>query len=253
MLPEGVHQVLHAYPDLAGLVRLLGELSEQSDAALEQELKEHVAARVFFLLLGEVASAPNYDLLETRLDRKLRLPRHQLAPIAEAVARALASLHAGSPTRKASLRDLPYPTRRQLLSRQGQRCGICGWLFSPPSATREPQHGSPTLDHRIPAKFGGERLENLWIACGLCNAIKGSTIHIGEHGRTWIGNHAYFDNRKVVAFWTLVRDRQCRVCGRTPTTVRLFVARAHKQGPYTVDNCVTQCEEHVDARDAIEY
>ena len=55
MLPDGVYQVMHAYPDLTGLVRLLSELSEQSETALERDIKEHVAARVFFLLLGEVA------------------------------------------------------------------------------------------------------------------------------------------------------------------------------------------------------
>ena len=60
---------------------------------------------------------------------------------------------------------------RQRVADQGRhRCGYC--------LTLESIAGQPMeLDHLTPQSLGGPtREENLWLACGLCNAYKGDRI-----------------------------------------------------------------------------
>ncbi len=61
--------------------------------------------------------------------------------------------------------------RARIRARAGKRCGYC----------RSPQHlvlGPLEIDHVVPSALGGsDDEENLWLACRMCNAFKGTQTH----------------------------------------------------------------------------
>ena len=61
--------------------------------------------------------------------------------------------------------------RARIRARAGERCGYC----------RSPQHlvlGPLEIDHVVPSALGGsDDEENLWLACRMCNAFKGTQTH----------------------------------------------------------------------------
>lgn len=249
-----VTEVLRQAPSLDELVKLLAELSGRAQDDVRHELAEHLGARVAFLLLGDVMDAPNYTTLEARLAKRSLKSATNLAPLAGHLAQAAALVEAASITKKVSLRDLPYPIRQRLVGLQNNRCGICGWAFGddvPP--WRSQDECAATLDHRVPFRLGGERVENLWILCALCNSIKESRVHVGEHGRVWLNNHVYYLGERPVAFWTLSRERRCCVCGAGPEATRLRVRRRNGSGAWVLDNCETICIGHAELGGAIDY
>jgi hypothetical protein len=255
MLPTAAREVLRLTPDIDGLLRLLSQVTGRPNDELAAELRTHLAARIAFLLLGEVEDAPNYNVILKRLTARLRISS-PLEPLTDAIARTLLSLDAAADVRRMGLLELPYPARQHLFQRQGHRCAVCGWKFADMSARRGTLlEGSPTLDHRIPYRVGGEHLENLWILCGLCNSIKEATIHVGEHGRVWSNNYIYFPRVRAVAFWTFVREGVCRShgCGAPPATARLYVERLRHRGAWILDNCTVRCELHVTPSESIDY
>ncbi len=249
-----VKEILRRSSSLDDLVTLLAELSGRSSAAVQDEIVAHLGARIAFLLLGEISDAPNYAAIESRVARRYRADLASVRDLAAQLAQTAAWVNAAEVSRKTSLRDLPYPLRQRLFISQGNRCGVCGWCFADsPSPWRILEECQATLDHRMPFRLGGDRLENLWILCGLCNAIKESKSHIGEHGRVWMNNHVYYDGQRPVAFWTMRRDLGCTRCGRGPEAVHLKVVRRNVTGAWVVDNCATVCGEHVEAGDPIDY
>src|SRR5262245_33440532 len=124
-----VAEVLREAPSLDQLLDLLQELSGRSAQELRQEITEHVAARVAFLLLGDALGTQNYLTLEARM--RTRLAPHVAAykAITKELAQTAAWIEAAHRDRKTSLRDLPYPVRQRLFKTQNNRCGVCGWSF----------------------------------------------------------------------------------------------------------------------------
>jgi len=256
MLPEVVEALLRLYPRQEDLVSTLAVLTGQDSSVTERELQEHLAARIAFLLIGETAGAQSFPAIATRLAQRLNVDPTRAHGFAEVLARAVVFLDAAEAGTPSGLRDLPYPQRRAMLLRQGGRCGICGWKFgSTDPSQRLPSDTSPTLDHRVPHRLGGDHDANLWILCGLCNTIKQAAIHIGEHGRVWTNNYVYGINPKRVAFWVLRRDRRCTFskCGLGPKEARLYIVKSWESGPWVVDNCVSVCSDHRHDHDALEY
>lgn len=256
MIPKAIDELIRIYPDLKDLIALLGNLTDRPTQDTELEIKQHLAARVFFLLLGEVANAPNFVVLEERIRSRLQLPQHKLTDLTDVMATTVTSVDSASIGRRSSLNDLPHPIRKTLFRNQGNRCAICGWNFLIKNLeSRTPVTAQPTLDHKIPHRIGGDRDDNLWILCGLCNSIKAENLHVGERGKVWIDNHIYMHRLQAVAFWTCMRDGQCKEpnCGKEPNTSRLFVVRRRNRGAWVLDNCETRCEEHVRKDNAIVY
>lgn len=256
MLPAGVVEVLRVKPQFRDLLALLGEMTGRRIEESMREIQEHVAARIFFLLLGDISDAPNFDIVSERIGRRLGMSASQSASLVEALVQALLSSGAAEIGRRRSVGDLPYGSRRQLYEQQGWRCSICGWDFRvAPTPDRTEAEAKATLDHVIPYRLGGDNLRNLAIVCGLCNSVKGASIHVGENGRVWIGNHVYSQSERGAAFWTFLRDRRCRrpACLRDATTTRLYAIRHDDRGPWTVDNLTTSCAEHRGTADAVRY
>lgn len=226
------------------LLELLAELSGRTLGDVTTEIDDHLASRIGFLLLGEIAGAENFETMLTRLRHRLNMSLSDATALAQELAETAASIEAASIRRKAGLRDLPYPMRQRLFAQQNSRCGVCGWKFADEVPTwRQPEECQATLDHRTPYRLGGERIENLWVLCGLCNLLKDSRVHVGEHGRLWINNHVYWEGQRAVAFWTLWRDRSCSVCDASASTTRLTV-RLRGAGAWVVDNCQAVCVAH---------
>jgi len=240
------------------LLELLGRLSDRPSEDVESEVREHLALRIAFILIAEAEGAPNFSLVEQRVRERLRgVPPENLRMLTRALALSMSQIDSWSDTPRAALMELPYPVRQRMLRAQGDRCALCGWPFADEATAgnRSEPECSPTLDHRIPYRIGGNTEENLWILCGRCNAIKEAALHIGEHGRIWTNNYLYLSRPRVVAFWTFTRDRQCRVpgCGAGPSQTRLFCARCSARGEVVVDNCRTLCEQHRDPDNGVEY
>ena len=62
---------------------------------------------------------------------------------------------------------IPVNIRRQVEKDARQRCGYC---LTPRSFTAKQLH----IEHIIPvAAGGGSEIDNLWLACDLCNSCKG--------------------------------------------------------------------------------
>jgi|SRR5262245_22663518 len=255
MLPTAARELLRLTSGIDGLLRILSQVTGRPVEELEAEVKSHLAARISFLLLGEVEDASNYNIILKRLTARLRISS-SLEPLTDAIANTLLCLGTAADVRRLSLLDLPYPARQQILQRQGRRCAICGWSFTESASHRKTSaEASPTLDHRIPYRVGGEHLDNLWILCGLCNSIKEATIHVGEHGRIWSNNYVYFPRLRAVAFWTFVREGQCRKegCAASAAVSRLYVERLRHRGAWILDNCIVYCEQHVTVSESIDY
>ncbi len=256
MLPSAVRTVLGIAPEIEDLLALLASLSGRPTGSLRQELKEHLASRVFFLLLAELGAAPNFSAIRNRLQTRLRFSQETLDELSTQLADAQASVEAYFTLTGAGIGDLPYTMRRTITQRQRGRCAICGWPFyASTTPERTDADARPTLDHEVPLKLGGDQAPNLRITCGLCNRLKSSAIHIGVHGNVWIDDFVYGDSPSRSAFWTLVRDGRCTraSCEVGPSSGRLFVVRQRNLGPWVPDNCLTLCENHVEVRDALPY
>jgi hypothetical protein len=66
---------------------------------------------------------------------------------------------------------IPQSLRDQVAAEAGYRCGYC---LTPQSFTAMPMH----IEHIIPVVEGGQStVENLWLACPLCNGYKGIQTH----------------------------------------------------------------------------
>jgi 5-methylcytosine-specific restriction endonuclease McrA len=247
-------ELLNRTSSLDELVDLLAELSGRTANALRLEMAEHLATRICFLLMGEAREFRNYSEMESKLSARFRVPVDQVEALAGELAKTMAWIAAADVCRKDGLRDLPYPIRRQLFTTQNNRCAICGWCFAdvaPP--WRHEKECEATLDHRVPFRLGGSRIENLWILCALCNALKGAHVHVGENGQVWSNNHVYYDGPRTVAFWTIRRDGKCRSCDALPKTARLRVRRKHAAGAWVADNCETVCSAHENEGGALDF
>jgi 5-methylcytosine-specific restriction endonuclease McrA len=65
---------------------------------------------------------------------------------------------------KVAHRTVSSETRRRILERDGEVCGICASIFGP-----------FVVDHRTPVARGGTHDDsNLWVLCEPCNGDKGS-------------------------------------------------------------------------------
>ena len=255
MVSAAVHEILKLGPSTAEMLGLLSQVSGRSLEELEGEIRIHLAARIMFLLLGDASGAANYELIAKRIERRLE-GVGELEPLTRAVARALALVDSSDARSRVGLQDLPYPVRRQLMVKQANRCAVCGWRFGADFDDQRTQgEGRPTLDHLVPFRLAGDELENLRVLCGLCNAVKEATLHVGEHGRIWTNNHVYFLRLRAVAFWSLVRDGSCRAlgCATGPRESRLFVERRGHRGAWVFDNCTVRCEKHMTAGELVEY
>jgi hypothetical protein len=255
LLPEAVRTIRQQSPKLDSLLALLASLTGQAVESLQDEVADHIAARIFFLLLEEARDSPGFDVLEERL--AARLPTElRSRNLSEAIAQA--SVNSGLPAAilSSGLRRLPYPIRERISRDQGNRCAVCGIAFQADvPAGRTASECEPSLDHAVPLKLGGDQAANLRITCTLCNSIKGASIHVGENGRVWIGNSVYVSYSRTVAFWTLARDKRCTAAGCTagPGMVRLFAVRAGGRAAVTLDNCIARCERHLSGQHVIQY
>lgn len=261
MLPEPAKCLLESSAGIADLVGLLSRLSGRSTDETVTELREHLASRIFFLLLSDIATASSYTTIERRVSSRLEGTTHDPKRVSTLLAETLGRIEASSVARRSSLGDLPYPTRRSLFDRQNNRCAVCGWSFStfPLPSHRSSTEAEATLDHIIPFRLGGDRRENLGVLCGLCNSIKNAAIHVGERGRVWIDNFIYgqtrVNYRRSVAFWTLARDKVCRwdSCNNGAFDGQLFAVRRDNTGGWVLDNCVTCCSLHLGEFEALDY
>ena len=159
--------------------------------------------------------------------------------------------------RRSSLLDLPYYQRKRLFEQQGSRCAVCGWPFDSQTLEHRTRgEAQPVLDGtRQPHRIGGDRATNLWILCGLCNAIKRESVHVGENGRVWIDNTVYPPRQRAIAFWAMWRAGRCehRQCGRFPKVSKLFAVRLREWGVWNLDTCSVRCDVHVERCDVIRY
>jgi 5-methylcytosine-specific restriction endonuclease McrA len=255
-LPLPTQEVLRLWAGTEELLEVLSRLSGRSVEELESELREHLAVRISFLLLGEARGASNYFVLEKRVRDRLTLEGTEVKRLAGALALSASQVDAWNEEPRTALTELPYPVRQRMLRRQGARCAICGFRFGKENTGRRSTLESmPTLDHRVPYRVGGNAERNLWILCGLCNRIKEAAVHVGEHGRVWSNNFVYFSRSRVVAFWTFVRDKGCRStgCEKGPGSSRMFCRRRSLKCEVVVDNCMTLCEEHQKLDDIVDY
>lgn len=253
MLTLATKEVLELHPTVDGLIGLLSDLGAQSVDETVAELKEHLALRLVFLLLSETEGAPNYHVLSSRIERRLGA---RGTAVARAVAGIRAHMQAANVTLRSGLEDLSHTFRQSLFTKQGHRCGVCGWHFGEANHPgRIDTLAVPTLDHRVPYRLGGDQTSNIWILCHLCNVIKHARLHVGEHGPIWTNNYVYWPRQQAVAFWVLMRDRRCKAaaCTATAATSRLRVVRLSNCGAWVFDNCLTVCEDHLDNGDALSY
>ena len=107
MIPKAVNELLRIYPGLEDLIALLGDLTDRPTQDTELEIKQHLAARVFFLLLGEIANAPNFVVLEERIRSRLQLPQNKLTELTDIMATTVTSVDSAGIGRRSSLNDLP--------------------------------------------------------------------------------------------------------------------------------------------------
>jgi hypothetical protein len=83
-----------------------------------------------------------------------------------------------------------------LIARNGDSCWYCSCLFVPGKRFR-------TIDHAIPLSLGGTNaFENLRLACGRCNALKGATTE-----------HAYRASRRLAERRRIIRREHLRILG----------------------------------------
>lgn len=67
--------------------------------------------------------------------------------------------------------SISHKIREQVRSRAGNRCGYC-------QSSQKYVLGLLEIEHIIPqAKGGSDDEENLWLACRMCNAFKGTQMH----------------------------------------------------------------------------
>lgn len=257
MFGECVDQLLKLYPKPDDLLSVLGSLSGRHRDNLEREVSEHLALRICFLLLGELESSSSYETFDRRLRLRLAPGNERLFSVSDSLARTLALVSAKDDSGRLGLRALTYPHRRALFAAQNHRCAVCGFAFTGREETgdRTEYECSPTLDHKVPFRLGGEGYANLWILCGRCNGLKEARVHVGETGRPWTNNYVYSDKRRVVAFWAMWRDRQCTTdgCIKTARAGRLYVERRVARGAWVLDRCVTRCGDHIDHDRRAEY
>lgn len=248
MLKRTVETLLQLHPTVDSLSAAIAGASGLKKDAIEDEVKEHLATRLAFLLLGEIASVSNYDAFEARIRRRLPATGQDVTVLVESLAALLSNTLAAESCRKPGIADLPYPVRKSMLRAQRHRCAVCGFSFldDESDGNRSPQENAPTLDHRVPFRLGGDELANLWILCGRCNSTKEARVHVGESGRPWINNFVYSTSTRSLAFWTMWRDRQCTEvgCEGAPNTTRLYVQRRNERGEWFLDNLVTRCGIH---------
>jgi 5-methylcytosine-specific restriction endonuclease McrA len=253
MLPAPVTELQRLFGDTNALVTAVARLTGRTDAAVYDELQTHLASRLFFLLLGDIERAPNFDVLRKRVAAKLDRSDEDVAALVEVLVSVLANIRSAEVGSKMSFGKLPYHIRRRLLDRQAHRCGVCGWDFRGGKPKAIPEDGSPTIDHLVVFQMGGDTTDNLWILCGTCNRMKSTYIHVAERGRVWIGNVLLQSDQRSIAFWSFWRDRHCRECNATPTEQRFFASKLHSRQPWSLDNVITLCEHHVFDRETINY
>jgi hypothetical protein len=254
MLGSATSELLRLHPTLDDLIRLLSDLGDRPADETVAEIRQHLALRVIFLLLSETEGAPNYQVLRKRIENRLQVAG--ATGLVDALASIRAHILAADIAPRSGLEDLTHTLRQALLKKQGDRCAVCGWHFHEPNHPgRIDTLSGPTLDHRVPYRLGGDQTTNIWILCHLCNAIKHSRLHVGEHGPVWTNNYVYWSRQRAVAFWVMMRDRQCRwaACTTTAATSRLLVVRIGNRGAWVFDNCVTVCETHLADADGINY
>src|SRR5262245_20878406 len=129
-LPPAVREVLRLWNSTETLLGVLSQLSGRPVGELEAELCEHLAVRIGFLLLGDLASATNFGVLEKRLGERLDLGEEPARRLAQFLACSASQIDSWTEGPRRTLADLPYPLRQRMLRRQGNRCGVCGWPFS---------------------------------------------------------------------------------------------------------------------------
>lgn len=257
MFPQAARELMRVCGGLDGLLSHLALLAGRPKEDLLREIEEHVAARLFFLVVGELQDASNYDSIGSRLGHALPgIPPAELARLHEFFAATVVHIEAAQLGRRSSLADLPYYQRQKLFRAQAYRCAVCGWSFEHNrDSRRSDAEIQPVLDHRVPYRIGGDRAENLWILCGLCNAIKREYFHVGESGRIWIDNTVYPARERAIAFWTFWREPSCThtLCTRSARDGRLYATRVRQGGAWTVDTCRTRCAVHAKGLDVIAY
>jgi hypothetical protein len=255
MFSTATREIRQLHPRLVDLLRVLAGLSGRSADEVSEELESHLAARICFLLLGELDGASSFEVIQRRLTRRLQRDSKDMSDLVQALASTLVSIDSADLAQRSTLLDLPYPTRQKLLALQRGRCAICGWEFGRDLGTRTPYEAYATLDHRDPYRLGGDQLSNLRILCGLCNSVKEAAVHVGEQGRVWINNHVYGSPGRAAAFWAMARDSRCRIdlCDETARSSRLFAQRIRGSGPLILDNLTVRCSTHADQLEAIPY
>ena len=101
-----ITEILQRAPTVDSLLALLSELSGRSTDALRKEVVEHLAARVAFLLLGDVLRAPNYNAIEARVASRFGIDVRRVSTLAAELAQTAAWVEAAEVGRKISLREL---------------------------------------------------------------------------------------------------------------------------------------------------
>jgi hypothetical protein len=253
-MTEGKEALRGLFPSLEELLRAISTLSGRNQGDLEEELSSHLRLRLLFLLLGLAEGASNFAVIERRIQRGLELDRDSAQSVARVISVLLANVAGADVSGRQGISSITYLQRGRLLRRQGGRCAICGRMFSHSDEERL-SLDEMTLDHRIPFRLGGDDESNLQILCRRCNAVKRHYLHVGESGSVWMNNHVYWSNRRVVAFWVLVRDGACQrhSCGRGPDVSSLSAGRRSDAGPWSFDNCIALCDSHAAEYEVIRY
>jgi hypothetical protein len=158
----------------------------------------------------------------------------------------------------ASSLNLERPTHKDLLAEQNSRCSNCGYKFksqdiksdwedyfekednledqvtasNPIIRAPETFHRKAVLDHIIPFFLGGDSKANWQILCNTCNSGKGDMV-FGIEGKNWFGSlrrNEFHSVSPQLFYMVLNRDRNCRVCSRSPRQTSLYLVRKDKNG-----------------------
>jgi 5-methylcytosine-specific restriction endonuclease McrA len=133
----------------------------------------------------------------------------------------------------------------KIISRQNNRCTVCGSLFS--------SENIETLDHIIPWRLIGDVLDgsNWQFLCVKCNNSKSSNLSYTQMSEflNWTYLSADSDggitNRTRYA--VLCRDQKCKFpgCDKNPKNSSLDVIKLTKKSAYLFEFLETRCQEHL--------
>ena len=216
----------------------------------------HLCLRIAHLMLGSARGASSFSGIRDRVTKQLAGLSLDVDAVVDSIASTVANLESSDAEGKRNLNSISHTCRTNLFHAQQHRCAVCGWSFRTQSSrVRAPHDCLPTIDHKVAHRIGGDRSDNLWILCSLCNRQKHAYTHVADDGVLWSNNTAYPPSHRALAFWVLYRDKHCQHggCKNGPINHHMHVSRRAGAGPWAYDNCEALCPIHANGKTSIDY